>query len=151
MILYRITAKEYAGLLTASGTENRWNDNGAFVIYTSASASLSCLENLVHLQTTVIKKQFSITAYQLPDKTKIQKIELDSLPADWKSDSSQDAACRLIGRKWYNDKKTLLLCVPSSVIPSEFNYIINTLHPDFQKIKVLQVQPFNFDPRLFKK
>ena len=48
MLVYRITKAKYAKELVASGFRNRWNEDGQFVIYTSDSRSLACLENLVH-------------------------------------------------------------------------------------------------------
>lgn len=150
MIVYRITAKEYAGLLTASGKANRWNDPGAFVIYTASSASLSCLEHLVHLQTLDFKKKFSITLFEIPATALIETVDKSTLPKDWVENNNDEAECRLIGRKWYREKENLLLSVPSSVMPIERNFIINTIHPDFDKIKVFDIIAFSFDKRLLK-
>jgi RES domain-containing protein len=41
--------------------------------------------------------------------------------------------------------------VPSTTVAGDFNYIINPNHPDFEKLKVLQVEPFEFDSRLFRR
>jgi len=34
-------------------------------------------------------------------------------------------------------------------VPSEFNYLVNPLHPDFGAIVLGKPRPFTFDPRLF--
>jgi RES domain-containing protein len=41
-----------------------------------------------------------------------------------------------------------VLAVPSVVIPQEFNYLLNPLHPAFKKIVVSQAESFVLDPRL---
>jgi hypothetical protein len=34
------------------------------------------------------------------------------------------------------------------IVPSEFNYVLNPVHPDFARIGVGKPLPFPFDPRL---
>jgi RES domain-containing protein len=41
-----------------------------------------------------------------------------------------------------------VLAVPSTVIPREYNYILNPGHPDFPKIRFFIAEPFYFDNRL---
>jgi RES domain-containing protein len=41
-----------------------------------------------------------------------------------------------------------VLKIPSVVIPEEFNYLINPLHPEAEGITVLSQHPFVFDQRL---
>jgi len=38
--------------------------------------------------------------------------------------------------------------VPSAVVPQEFNYVLHYLHPDFSKIKLLEVTEYVPDPRI---
>ncbi len=43
----------------------------------------------------------------------------------------------------------MILRVPSAVIPQEYNYIINTRHPDFlTKVKLLRIEDYFWDERL---
>ena len=55
-----------------------------------------------------------------------------------------------IGNTWYTANKNLLLQVPSAIIISENNFIINTLHDDFKKVKITSIEPFGFEKRLRK-
>jgi RES domain-containing protein len=41
-----------------------------------------------------------------------------------------------------------VLKVPSAIIASEANYLINTSHPDFEQVKLLGTEDFVFDPRI---
>jgi RES domain-containing protein len=42
----------------------------------------------------------------------------------------------------------LLLNVPSAIVPQEFNYLMNPLHPKALKVKIINKSPFSFDERL---
>ncbi|MBI5482311.1 MAG: RES family NAD+ phosphorylase [Deltaproteobacteria bacterium] len=43
-----------------------------------------------------------------------------------------------------------MLAVPSAVVPQEWNYLLNPLHPDFGRLKLLPPEPFTIDPRMWK-
>jgi RES domain-containing protein len=58
--------------------------------------------------------------------------------------------CKKIGSEWYKSKRSLILKVPSAVIPKEFNYVINTMHSVFEeKVKLVRNEDYFFDGRLF--
>jgi RES domain-containing protein len=46
---------------------------------------------------------------------------------------------------------SVVLKVPTSVVPVEFNYLINVEHPEFSKVKFSKPHTFTFDERLYKK
>ena len=39
--------------------------------------------------------------------------------------------------------------VPSVVVQDEFNYLINPMHGNFAEVKILRIEDFTFDERLF--
>jgi RES domain-containing protein len=53
-----------------------------------------------------------------------------------------------LGDKWLLARKKLLLKVPSVIIPSEFNFIINPLHEDMKKVKISTVEKLELDGRV---
>ncbi len=54
-----------------------------------------------------------------------------------------------MGSDWYNSRKSLLLRVPSSVIPKEYNYLINTRHPDYpENVALVRQEGYVWDERL---
>jgi RES domain-containing protein len=57
----------------------------------------------------------------------------------------------MIGDKFLKDSKFLVLKVPSATVQGEFNYLINPRHKNFDQIKILKIENFNFDERLFKR
>ena len=148
MLLYRITKALYADKLVASGIENRWNAQGKFVIYAASAASLACLENLVHTSGKLLyTTQYRLVVIEVPDKASRTIIELTDLPSDWRQLSHKQAT-QAIGNRWYDERATLLLDIPSAIIPIEKNFIINTAHIDFRKVRILRSEPFLFDIRL---
>ena len=146
-IVYRIVLKKWSDKLVASGSAARWNSEGKFVIYTASSRALACLENVVHRSAEGLSMAFNTMLIELPKSTKIQEIEINSLPKDWYSFANYHL-CQAIGDEWYNARQSLLLSVPSAIIKEERNYIINTQHPDFVKVKLMGVEDFLFDTRI---
>jgi RES domain-containing protein len=147
MFVYRITKPKWAGVLMGSGMPARWNTYGMFVCYSGSSRALSCLEMLVHLNASDIVNLFKVSVIEIPDDLNIEEINSINLPKDWESPRSLHISQNL-GQEWYMSQKSCVLKVPSVLIRSEFNFLINCQHPDFNKIKVHSVEDFFFDSRL---
>jgi len=145
MLLYRITKAEYADKLVASGFRNRWNEDGEFVIYTSESRSLACLENLVHRSHSGNDILFRTMVIFVPDELPILHIQEQNLPKNWRECFC--SACLKLGQKWYSENRYPLLTVPTSVIPNEYNYLLNAHHPSFKRIELVSTEDFLFDSR----
>ena len=147
MELFRIANKDYANELYAPGFSGRWNNAGQKVIYTASSRSLACLEIIVQANRQIKTAQFGTMVVYAPDNSSVQQVNISQLSVEWNQTVFSEE-CKSIGSEWFLKKKDLLLRVPSAVIPDEFNYVINTLHPDFKSIKLVDVLPFYFDKRL---
>lgn len=148
MKVYRITLAKYSNSLVASGREARWNSKGIFVIYAAASRSLACLENLVHRGGEGLDIKFMTMVIEIPQAVKMLSVYPASLTDDWRSYSSQKQT-RAIGDAWVKAGETAVLKVPSAIVPDEYNFLINPNHGDFKKIELADVQPFDFDRRLW--
>lgn len=147
MDVYRICLAKYAGELFASGIRGRWNPKGNFVIYTAGSRALACLENVVHRSGEGLNGHFRTVVIDIPDDMIIESISANELPTNWQEIRSYPA-CQALGNIWYQQRTSAVLCVPSSIIPEEYNFILNTRHPDFLKIKIKSTEDFFFDPRI---
>jgi RES domain-containing protein len=53
-----------------------------------------------------------------------------------------------MGDDWLKEQQSLLLKVPSVIIPSEYNILINPLHPLIKQTKIKTVQPLLLENRL---
>jgi len=59
-------------------------------------------------------------------------------------------ACKVLGSEWLGAGKTLLLKVPSVIVPHEYNYVLNPKPPGFSRLKIHKAEPFGFDSRMWK-
>ena len=141
MEVFRISAPRYAQSLTASGVANRWNTAGQYIIYTAATASLACLENVVHRSGEGLSDLFKVVVIDFPDELAVEEFALADLPADWQSPAHY-ARCQPLGAAWYARRAAAVLRVPSSVIAHEFNYVFNTQHPDFARVRLVAREDF---------
>jgi RES domain-containing protein len=149
MILYRIGKCVYVDNLSGEGARlfgGRWNSEGRSAIYLASSCSLAMLEVLVHLQPLMIPNDYCIVEIEVPD-TSITQITVNDLPDNWK-DVSPPAILKVMGNNFLANKKQLMLKVPSSIVPTEYNYLLNPMHPDMKKVKIVKKEPFDFDSRL---
>jgi RES domain-containing protein len=147
MEVYRIFLALFPAL-TTSALAGRWNFPGVEIVYTSSSRSLACLENVVHRDSLALTDKFRVTVIELPD-VPFKKITAGDLPTGWNfTDEGAYDICRKKGNQWSLAGEQLILEVPSAIIKNENNYLINTNHDDFKKVKIVNVEPFFFDPRI---
>jgi RES domain-containing protein len=147
MEVYRICLEEYSQDLYASGYRGRWNLKGSFVIYTAGSRALACLENVVHRSGEGLKSIFKVVVIDVPDALALERIPAEQLAPEWHKTKNYPL-CQPLGEAWYQGRSSAVLQVPSSIIPHEYNYILNTRHPDFKAIRILRLEDFDFDPRI---
>ena len=150
MELIRISHKRHAKKLSSSGFANRWNLDGEFVLYTSASRSLATLELLVHRNSVTPIPDFEVMIISIADDDAlVEQVKLNALPKNWRSFEAYHKLQK-IGSEWYQSQRSLVLKIPSAVIPKEHNYLINTNHPDFKKcVSLVRNEAYFFDERLF--
>jgi RES domain-containing protein len=145
--VYRICLAKYAGALVASGQPARWNLRGQFVLYAAGSRALACLENVVHRSGEGLSELFKVVRIEFPNQLPVEELTMDELPADWQHPQHY-ARCQPLRAAWYARRTAAVLRVPSSIIAQEFNYVINTQHPDFTQVRLAGVEDFVFDPRI---
>ena len=148
--LWRICAKVHAdGAFSGEGAYRfggRWNPPGATLVYASTTLSFAALELYVNVEPEDVPSAFVSIEAQVPDKISMQTIDAKSLPAAWRR-CPAPPALQAIGLRWLERNQTLLLNVPSVVIPEERNILINPLHPEFSRLTMQAPKPFSFDPR----
>jgi RES domain-containing protein len=151
MIVYRIDrSKRRNDLLSGIGAEKiggRWNEIGTRAVYTSQHISLAYLEVVMHLDITEDLPSDRILVHiDIPDEVSIY--EFKKLPKDWTT-FPYNSKTQEIFTKFVEDNKHAVLKVPSAIVRDEYNYILNPRHVDFQKLKVVKIQKFTFDSRLY--
>jgi RES domain-containing protein len=123
----------------------RWNSQGTRLIYTSGTLSLAALETLVHLNPPVPLRYVAILASF--DAALMESIPASELPGEWMEEPPPQST-KAIGDQWAKQARSAVLEMPSVIIPTESNFLLNPAHPDFKKIKIGKPVPFAWDPRL---
>ncbi|TCT11090.1 RES family NAD+ phosphorylase [Paralcaligenes ureilyticus] len=146
MILWRVSAfADLSGLggLLASG---RWHRSGRPIVYLAETPSGAMLEVLVHLEIDPedIPDNLRLLRVDIPDHASVQT--LDALPAGWEENAH---GTRDMGDSWLRKSNTLLLRVPSAIMPHTHNVLLNPAHPQASLVKVT-VETLQLDKRLLK-
>jgi RES domain-containing protein len=106
---------------------------------------MCALEVLAH--SAMLPSGVIVVRARIPDGLSIQTREEDDLPARWSSPVASKKT-KDIGTDWSETGTTAVLSVPSVIVPSERNYLLNPAHPDFARIRFFPPRPFAFDRRL---
>lgn len=151
MIVYRLSKSKYAHDLSGRGAEKsgaRWNSKGIPMLYTGASRALCTAEIAVHTPLGNVPDDYMLITIEVPEDAPMTETGTGQLPADWKSIPHTHSTQR-IGDRFVTEATHLVMRVPSVVVQGEYNYLLNPWHPDFKRLKILDVEPFSFDERLF--
>lgn len=154
MIVWRVSRRAYAeSPLSGEGARlhgGRWNHVGVAVVYTSESLSLAVLEYLVNLSIVDLPDDLVSIQIEIPNRLKRSEISVSGLPKNWRTYPATDEL-KDIGTEWARKANTAVLVIPSVVIPSEHNYLINPKRPLASRIKVVSIQPFAIDARILSR
>lgn len=149
--VWRLVAAAYADRIMSGGGAyrrgGRWNSKGKAVVYMSESLSLCVLENLAHMVKVPMMRTFKSIWVDIPESL-IHTLEKKGLPPSWKAVQALEAT-KQIGDRWFDDRVSPVLKVPSTVVPDEWNFVLNPVHPDFNKLKIGEICDFEFDKRLY--
>ena len=126
----------------------RWNSKGVSIAYGSESLALSALEYLVHADPGRLATiRLVACRASWPDGVKTETVLPAALPPGWRI-TPPPPALAVLGDSWVAEKRTAILMVPSAIVTSELNVLINPAHPDAGQITYGEPEPFAYDPRL---
>ncbi len=151
MIVYRLSREKHEKDLSGKGAKlagGRWNSKGVSMLYTAQSRALCVVEVAVHIPLGVLPKNYKLVTIEFPDSVKIKTLSKEKLPSDWEEKPHPNST-QQIGDKFAEANEYLILKVPSAVVQGEYNYLLNPLHIDFNKVEIVSIEPFEFDSRLF--
>jgi len=124
----------------------RWNTPGRPVVYASESRALAILEVLAGLGSARTLPAYVLIGLSF-DPSRVTTVDPHALPEDWRR-SPPPEGTRRIGDRWLTEGASVVLRVPSALVPQESNYLLNPRHPDFTDVRVVEAAPFDPDPRL---
>ena len=149
LTIYRIVTKKRPNkVLDGEGARllgGRWNSKGKRCVYTAGSESLAVLEVLVHAERPLVSSRCRLFELQLSEE---DVLHLDKLPDNWRAEPPPPETAE-IGDAWLDSNESLALAVPSTVVPREWNYLLNPKHDRFDSLVSKSKRlPFEFDSRL---
>jgi RES domain-containing protein len=149
MVVYRLGKTKYAADLIGEGSRKmggRWNEPGFACLYTSASRALAILEYTVNTNIHDIPRALSMICIDLGNMDILELTEAE-LPGDWKKFPAP-ASTKRFGSSLLKAAKKAIIKIPSVVVPEEYNYLLNPVHIDHKKFKILEVKDFIYDLRI---
>ena len=134
----------------AAAAGGRWNSVARPVIYLADSLALAQLEKRVHTPMRPPRDLVAVEA--IVPAAAVASAEGVVLPDDWDADnvdwSVGSAASQCIGDDWLARGTSLLLRVPSVVVPVGWNYLLNPAHPDARRVRTRRIE-YRPDARLW--
>lgn len=138
MILWRIS--NYVSLDGAGGlmTGGRWHTKGRPVVYCSMNPATALLENLVHNEIDAEDRpeRFQALKVEASDGVSMERIEFDLLPVGWRENLLVTQA---IGDAWLKAGRSLILEVPSVLVPETWNVLVNPRHEEIGQLELARV------------
>jgi len=153
MDVYRISKSRFIRDLTGEGPRlygGRWNHKGTAVLYAATTRSLATLEYLVHVPLPYEPLELSIATLVVPDDASQSTVLAEELPTNWSSYPAPTALAD-IGTEWVRGGESLILRVPSAIVPQEHNIIINPAHSEMVGVTIEDVRAYAFDERLIQR
>lgn len=124
----------------------RWNSPGHSVIYAAETYPGALLESLVYLGRAQMPRPQVWIEVPIPSTVSVEYV---SALEGW--DESGSKSARSFRDRWYEERRSLVLVVPSLAAAGQArNIIFNQEHPEFAQLKPSAAQPVIWDERLFR-
>jgi RES domain-containing protein len=134
------------GAGAAGSDDARWNSHGRYVIYAAEHYATAILERAAQLNSIRIPRTLVYVRIEIPPAVSTEAVQSGDVPG-WDSDDRR--ASRRFGDRWYDERRSLVLLVPSLVAPGlERNVLINQRHPLFPVVTASAPEPVPCHPRL---
>jgi RES domain-containing protein len=143
--LWRIS--NYADLAGYGGVRfaGRWHSKGRPIVYCAEHPAAALAEFLVHLDREDFPDTFRLLTIEIDEPHAVERLDMDGLPQGWFNDLP---ATRGIGDDWLARRSTLLLEVPSVLVPDAWNVLLNPASPEMAQARVIGDVRVPLDPRL---
>ncbi|MCK0714423.1 RES family NAD+ phosphorylase [Chromohalobacter sarecensis] len=108
----------------------RWNSKGNACVYLAGAESLAMLEVMVHLNDYRLLEDYALLEVTFQEDD-LMRLPADGRPDDWMVEPAPSSTAE-IGDGWLESQSSLVLAVPSVVVPRETNYLVNPNHAGFK-------------------
>ncbi len=149
LVAYRIGSGSHPlldGAGAAASGDARWNSQGRYVIYAAEHYATALLEKAAQLNSVRIPRTLAFARINIAAGVTIEEIRHDEL-VGWDGDDKTES--RRFGDDWYDQRRSLVLLVPSLAAPGlERNVLINQMHPQFSRVSSGPSEIIRCHPRL---
>jgi RES domain-containing protein len=114
------------------------------VVYLAGSPAAALLEGCVHTSANDVPPEFTLLKIEGPDAS-IIVVEPEDLPDDWRV---RPDVTREAGTAWLRKKESVLLRIPSAIIPETTNFLFNPIQVDAARFHIRDFFSYPFDVRL---
>jgi RES domain-containing protein len=152
MEAFRLAREKHSHVLSGAGAAikgARWNSIGVELIYTALNRSLAMAEVAVHFTLATLPIDYVMMSIFIPDDISLTRLNQNDLPAHWNA-FPHPQSTKKIGDSFVRENKYCVLQIPSAVTQGDFNLLINPHHSEFHRIKIISVDKFPFDNRIFR-
>lgn len=148
MILWRVSNYQTLDGVGGLYVSGRWHTKGHPVVYCTLNPATALLETLVHIEIDSEDRpeHFQLLRIEGPDSLSLEKVEVGSLSPNWGEDVS---TTQTIGDRWHSEGRSLLLQVPSVLVPETWNILVNPQHTEASLLQITAMYEHAFDARLF--
>ena len=122
----------------------RWNSPGVAMVYTASVAAQAMLEMLVHADATILSLSYVLIPVRFDDKY-VTRLDRAVLGPDWTGDQN---VTRRLGDAWIAGAASVALAVPSAILNTDVNYLLNPSHGDMRHLDIGRPEPLVIDDRL---
>lgn len=143
------TADDLSGKGAASDP-GRWNESGQYVVYAAYTYSMAVLETAAHVESGNFPLDRYLIEITVPRALWLarERVTVSQLPVGWDAIPGSKIAVER-GSDWYASSRSLLLELPSVIVPEENILVINAKHPDAGQLTSVAVRRFEYE-KLFR-
>jgi len=146
MVLWRISRHRDLGGLGGLKAPGRWHYAGHRIVYLAETPASALLEVCVHTSANDVPPEFTLLKIQGPN-LHTPSVSIDALPDNWRT---QLDVTRHLGTDWLENNKSVLLRVPSGIVPETMNRLFNPAHRQAAEFRIVEAIANPFDAKLKK-
>jgi RES domain-containing protein len=144
MVLWRISRHHDLSGMGGLRAAGRWHYAGQPIVYLAENPASALLEVCVHTSANDVPPEFTLLKIERPE-VKVPSVETKELPEDWRT---RLEVTRDLGTAWLKKNESVLLRVPSAIVPETVTFLFNPSDAQAKKFLITGVFLYPFDPRL---
>lgn len=145
MILWRLSNHATLDGTGALAGPGRWHNKGMPIVYLSEHPALALVETMAHLNLDPgsLPREYQLLEVEIPDAISALTLQVDEAAS-----INELALTREAGDQWLQSGASLLLKVPSLLLPCAWNYLLNPRHPDYIRACINNASSYPLDDRI---